>query len=208
MLSLRSAGKRPADPTARCLTSNGRPPSATAQCAATQTEAPQVSAWRCPRPDGTGHPGRRRFARYGSLGGRRMEGPKPARCPSQRAIRFPNRCTPQSSPIAEYGVPEGAGLRNLGSRRIVSLGSHGTAGWRRPARSWWRWLRGGPGSATTRCSRCCGGSSGAVPGWLSGRAGPGVFMGARAWVLGARGRSPSCWPPGGPGRVGREAAGG
>ena len=80
------------------------------------------------------------------------------------------------------------------------LGSRGTAGWGRPARSWWRWLPGGPGSAATSWSRCCGGSSGAVPGWLSGRAGPGVFMGARAWVLGARGRSPSCWPPGGPGR--------
>ena len=51
-----------------------------------------------------------------------MEGPKPARCPSQRAIRFPNRCNPQLSPFAEYGVPEGAGLRNLGSRRMVSFG--------------------------------------------------------------------------------------
>ena len=54
-----------------------------------------------------------------------MQLPQPARHTDRKARR-----------IAEYGVSVGAGLRNLGSRRMASFGSRGTAGWRRPAREY------------------------------------------------------------------------
>jgi hypothetical protein len=75
--------------------------------------------------------------------------------------------------------------------------------WGRPARSWWRWLRGGPGSATTRCSRCCCGSGGAGPGWLKWPRWAGRFLGRALVGAEARGQSLLCWPAAGPGLVGR-----
>src|SRR6516164_9629837 len=41
-----------------------------------------------------------------------------------------------------------------------------------------------------------------------GRAGSGRFLGRALAGAEARGRSPLCWPPAGPGRVGRGAVGG
>ena len=55
--------------------------------------------------------------------------------------------------------------------------------WRRPTHSWRRWLRGGPGSATTNCLRCCCGSGGAVPGLAEMAALGQGFCWARVWVL-------------------------
>ena len=74
---------------------------------------------------------------------------------------------------------------------------------RRPARSWWRWLRGGPGSAATGCSRCCCGSGRAAQGWLKRPRWAGRFVGRALVRAGAPGRSLLCWPPAGPGLVGR-----
>src|SRR5262249_10186621 len=74
-------------------------------------------------------PGRRRFARYESLGGRRMEGPKPAQCPSRRASRFPNRCNPQSSRLATTACLRGQVCGTSARAEWPALGSRGTAGW-------------------------------------------------------------------------------
>ena len=62
-------------------------------------------------------------------------------------------------------------------------GSRGTACGRRPARSRWGWLRGGPGSAAPSCSPCCWSSSGAVPGGLNWPRQAGRFPGCALAVL-------------------------
>src|SRR5262249_50876143 len=65
--------------------------------------------------------------------------------------------------------------------------------WRRPTRSWWRWTRSGPGSATTTCSPICCSCScvtprrGRSPGCISGRPGGWRGTGTR-WRRAARRR--------------------
>ena len=106
---------------------------------------------------------------------------------------------------AEYGVPERAGLRNLGSHRMASYGGS----WNCPAGGGRR-VRGGAGCAAVlnplhqlfavllrferRRTKLA-----EVPARFPGRA----LAGA-----GARGQSPLCGPAAGPGLVDRWAVGG
>src|SRR5215813_8966797 len=114
-----------------------------------------------------------------------------------------------TAPNAEYGVPEGAGLRNLGSRRMASFGDS----WNclleaagafvvalAARRSWFCYHR--LVAVLRRFGRRRTGLA------EKGRAGPGRCLGRALVGPGARGRSASCWPRVRPGRVGREAAGG
>ena len=110
--------------------------------------------------------------------------------------------------IAEYGVPEGAGLRNLGSRRMASLGES------------WSCLLEAAGTfvvvlAARRSWFCCHRLFAVLPlfarrrpgGLKKAALGRGVFLVALVGAE-ARGRPPLCGPPAGPGRVGRWAVGG
>src|SRR5215472_3281361 len=102
------------------------------------------------------------------------------------------RDPPRRSPST--ACPEGAGLRNLGSRRMASLGSRGTVlleaagafvvalAARRPLVLLPPAVRGAAGARAAPYRA----------GW-SGRAGPGrTLVGPEA-----RGQSPLCWPPAG-----------
>ena len=108
--------------------------------------------------------------------------------------------------IAEYGVPEGAGLRNLGSRRMARLGESsncrlGAAGAFVVALAARR-----PWFCCHRLFGCCGGL-GRRPTGLADMAAPGrAFSWARLRVL----RHGAGRPCAGlrPGRVGRWAVGG
>ena len=86
--------------------------------------------------------------------------------------------------IAEYGVPEGAGLRNLGSRRMASLGES------------WNCLLEAAGTfvvvlAARRSWFCCHRLFAVLPrfarrrpgGLKKAALGRGVFLVARLWVL-------------------------
>jgi hypothetical protein len=98
----------------------------------------------------------------------------------RRLTGWPSRCVSRSLRVARSLTGRGAPACSAHSALIVAATASMRLYSRRPARSWWRWLRGGPGSAATSCSRCCCGSGGAGPGWLKkGRAGP-AFSWARA----------------------------
>ena len=97
------------------------------------------------------------------------------------------------------GVPEGAGLRLVGSRRMASLGSGGTvlleaAGAFAVAlagrRSWFCYHQ---------VSRCCCGSGGAGPGWLTWPRWAGRFLGRAHMGTEGRGQLPLCGPAAGSG---------
>ena len=152
----------------------------------------------------------RRTARTASAESEVRPGPRPPtlRPHHRKSTEAGPEATIHSLP-AEYGMYEGAGLRFAGSHRMAGFrGVVDLSCGRRPARSWWRWWRGGPGSATTSCSPCRCGSSGAVPGGLRWPRRPGRFVGRALVCAEARGRSPLCWRPAGPGPVGRWRAGG
>src|SRR5215469_64255 len=54
--------------------------------------------------------------------GRPMEGPKPTRCPSQRAIRFPNRSRADFATLACGSLKSKAGVQNSKLRASPALG--------------------------------------------------------------------------------------
>jgi hypothetical protein len=109
---------------------------------------------------------------------------------------------------AEYGVHVGAGLRSLGSRIMTGLGEW----WNCPAGGGRR-VRGGAGRAAVLVllpvvRGAAAAPGGAVPGWLKRPRWAGRFLGRALAGVGARCQSPLCWPPAGPGPVGRPAVGG
>src|SRR5215469_14327545 len=111
-------------------------------------------------------------------------------------------CPParRRSSLPNTACLRGAGLRKLGSRRMASCGES------------WNCLLEAAGAfvvalAARRswfCCRqlfgCCCGSGGAVPRWLTWPRWAGRFLGRALVGAEARGRSPLCWPPAGPGR--------
>src|SRR5215831_9766701 len=60
--------------------------------------------------------------------GRRMEGPKPTRCPSQRAIRFPNRSRADFATLACGSLKSKAGVQNSKLRASPVLGCLSASG--------------------------------------------------------------------------------
>src|SRR5262249_50951242 len=106
-----------------------------------------------------------------SMVGTRAGGAPP--CSPKPAVTRPAR------QIAEYGVPEGAGLGDRGSRRMASCGESWNCGLEAAgafvvalaARSWF---------CCHRLFGCCCGSDGAAPGWLTWPRWAGAFSWARA----------------------------